>query len=125
MIAPGAIVRVYLQGDTAWVVRGKTLDGSRWRVTCKDVDAPNRAALSARVVGEGDIVLIKPAPTYEPGSTITHNGVAHTVARDLGDEIELIVPASRFPTKGGDHLLRPAGNHVTIPKSDLVLETLQ
>jgi hypothetical protein len=40
-----------------------------------------------RRAGEGDIVLIREAATYSPGSMIEVDGIPHEVARDLGDEV--------------------------------------
>ena len=66
--------------------------------------------MSGRTAGEGDVVLIKPAPTYEPGATIEYDGTACTVVHDLGDEVDLSC----------------ATGHIgSVPKSDLVLELLR
>jgi hypothetical protein len=121
MIAPGAIVICRQTGDTHWVVESHSADG-RWRLVSKRLDG----RCTSRAAGEGDIVVITPAPTYEVGATIRYHGVEHIIAEAAGDFVTLIVPASRFRTRrGGDHLHIPEGNTVTIPKSDLVLEELQ
>ena len=123
MISPGAIVRVYRCGDIAWVVEHQQPDG-RWRVCCKAVDHKGRAMFSSRTASENEMVLVQDAPSYQPGATITHNGVQHAVAADNGDAVELIVPATRRPLRGGGHLRIPGGNRTTIAKADIVLESL-
>jgi hypothetical protein len=125
MIAPGAVVRVHNHGDVAWVVKRRALDGVRWHVTCKSLEASrHRELFSSRIAGEGDIVVVRPAPTYEPGSTVTYNGIEHAVAADNGDSVTLIAPDKRFACDGGDYLLVPGGNTLTVAKGDLVLQEL-
>ena len=60
-----------------------------------------------RTAGEGDIVLIREAATYSPGSMIEVDGIPHEVARDLVDEVAAIVPESSRPLRGGG--ARPRG----------------
>ena len=124
MISPGAIVRVYRCGDIAWVVERHEPDG-RWRVCCKAVDHNGRAMFSSRTASENEMVLIQDAPSYQPGATVTHNGVPHAVAADNGDAVELIVPATRRPLRGGGALSIPGGNAVTLSKAELALEQLR
>jgi hypothetical protein len=64
------------------------------------------AVFSSRTVGKGDMVLIAPAPTYEVGDAIEHDGLSYTVAADLDDHVELTVQATRFPLRGGGALQR-------------------
>ena len=66
-----------------------------------------------------------PAPTYEVGDAIEHDGLSYIVAADLGDHVELTVQATRFPLRGGGALHVPGGNIITVAKSDLTLETLK
>ena len=61
MIAPGALVRVRQCGLIAWVVERQEPDG-RWHVVSKAVDHRGRAVFSGRTAGEGDVMLITPAP---------------------------------------------------------------
>ena len=77
------------------------------------------------MVGEGDLALVAPAPTYEAGTTLEHEGMSYTVAADLGDHVELIVPNTRSPLRGGGALHLSGGNTTTVAKSDLTLEALK
>ena len=124
MIAPGAIVVCRQTGAVAWIVERQEADG-RWRVASKEIDDKGREVFNSRTAGQGDLVLIAPAPVFEPGAEIEHDGMQYTVIRDCGDSVELLVPPRRFPLKGGEHLHIPAGNAASIPKSDLVLEDLR
>ncbi len=124
MIAPGAIVRIRRRGDIAFVVQRRALDGG-WRVMSKVVDDRSGSVFSGVTVGAGDVIVVKPAPTYEVGAEIEHGGLKHTVSADLGDCVELIAPAFSRPLKGGGALHVPGGNTVTVGKSDLVLEQLK
>jgi len=123
MITPGSIVRVFKQGNTAWVVDSRGFDG-RWKVVSKAVDGRNRSALSSLTVAEGDIVLIKEAPTYAVGAEVRYERVDHEVIEDLGELVRLSVPASSFPLRYGGALRRPSGNSAVISKANLVLESL-
>ena len=123
MIAPGALVTVRQYGLTAWVVERR--EAGRWHVVSKGIDDRGRAVYFGRVAGEGDIALITPAPVYEAGTTVEHNGMQHVVASDNGDSITLTVPDSRRPLRGGGHLHIAAGNTITLAKSDLALEELK
>ena len=124
MIAPGAIVRVRRRGDVAFVVHSSGIDG-RWRVVSKTVYDERRSAFSSLTVGAGDTIVVEDAPTYEVGAAVEHEGWKHTASGDLGDQVELIVPASRRPLKGGGALYLPGANTITVGKSDLVLEQLK
>jgi hypothetical protein len=68
--------------------------------------------------------VVTSAPTYAPGQQVKFNDLKHTVSRDLGDSVELIVPSSRRPLRGGGALCVAAGNKCVIAKSNLVLEGL-
>jgi signal peptidase I len=121
VITPGATVRInHHSGD--WVVHSAL--GGRWKCIGRGVVGRDRQALISRIVGEGDIVVVKPAPTFAPGTTIEHNGVEHTVLADHGDTAELEVPSSRYPLKRGGHLHIAAGNTTTVTKAELVLAAL-
>lgn len=123
MISPGAIVMCRQTSDVAWIAERLDFDG-RWKVTSKGIDARGRAVYFGRVAGEGDLTVVTPAPVYQAGETVERNGLNCTVARDLGDAVELIVPASRRPLRGGGALSIPGGNAVTLSKADLALESL-
>ena len=56
-----------------------------------------RLAPTGRTAGEGDIVLIREAATYSPGSMIEVDGFLHEVARDLVYEVAAIVPEGNSP----------------------------
>ena len=115
MISPGAIVRIYRTGDTAWVVRGRTLSG-RWKCISKAVDFRGRAgAFTSFTAGEGDMVLIKDPPTYTAGMVVERDGMEHTVLADDGEFVTLLVPASSFPLKRGS-VRYEAGNTTMISK---------
>ena len=89
------------------------------------VDHKLREVFSSVTVGEGDIAaVIIEAQVFEVGAAVMHNDLEHTVDADRGDAVELIVPATRFPLRGGGGLHVPGGNATTVAKSDLTLETL-
>ncbi len=123
MITTGAIVTVRKHGDIAFVVYSRMSD-RRWRVISKALDERGREAFSGKVVGEGDITLIRATPTYEIGATVEHNGLSHTVSADLGEFVQLNVPSARHPLRGGGHLQTAAGNRTTVTKAELVLASL-
>ena len=57
---------------------------------------------------------------FTPGTTIMmRDGAEYSVARDLRDAVEFVVPAARYRTRGGDCLLVPGGNLTVISKADL------
>jgi hypothetical protein len=124
-IAPGAIVRVLRRGDVAFVVRRRDeFNSRRWQCVAKAFDDRENVLHEGVTVGEGDIVVVREAPTYSPGAQVHFNGVKHTVSRDLGESVELIVPSLRRLLRGGGVLRVAAGNTCMIAKSDLVLEKL-
>jgi hypothetical protein len=123
MISPGAIVRVNRHANIAWVVHSKDLNG-RWRCLSKKVDGLNRSALSTLIVGAGDMILIKEAPTYVVGAEVCYEQIDHTVIEDRGEFVKLAVPSSSFPLAHGGALERPSGNAAVISKANLVLEAL-
>ena len=125
MIGPGAVVVCRQTGAVAWVVHSRMANGQQWKLVSKAVDHRGRAVFSGRTAGEGDVVLIAPAPTYEVGDAIEHDGLSYTVAADLGDSVEAVVPSRPRPLRGGGHLHIAAGNTITLSKSDLTLETLR
>lgn len=115
MISPGAVVRDP-RGEL-WVAHSQTDDGRRWKCTRRLPDG----RFSCKIIGQGDLVEVTPAPEFEPGLSILVGGELHTVVRDLGGEIELRVPDRSRRLRGGDYLRVP-GNTVVIAKSDLVAE---
>ena len=104
MLQAGSIVTVHRLGDTAWVIKCREADGL-YRVICRTTTPrwPKTRGhfYRSRVVGEGDLALVAPAPVYEVGTTLEHEGVQYTVAADLDEHVELIVPPSRFRLKRG------------------------
>jgi len=126
MIGPGAIACILKHGDIAWVIKWRdTFNDRRWTCVTKRIDGGGREALTVKTAGEGDIIVIKPAPVYEPGATVTYDGIQYTVHADLGDAVELVVPASRYPLSDGVHLVVAEGNKTTITKAELVLAALE
>lgn len=126
MLQAGDIVTVRRFGDTAWVIRRREPDG-RYRVVCRTTTprCPDTRGYfyRGRVVGEGDITaVITPAPTFEVGTTLMHDGKSYVVAADNGDSITLTVPATRRALQGYGVLHVPAGNRIAISKADLVLQ---
>jgi hypothetical protein len=65
MIAPGALVMVRQTGIALYGMCGRADDGIRWRLRGKRDDARGRSDVTCRVAGAGDLVLIRPAPTYD------------------------------------------------------------
>jgi hypothetical protein len=57
------------------------------------------------------------AEVYAPGTEIEYGGVKHTVARDLGDSVELVTPEVSRPLRGGGALRIAAGNTVSVAKA--------
>jgi hypothetical protein len=125
MIAPGSICTCEQTGAQLWVVVGRAHDGLGWRLIGKFTNHFGHAACTGRTAGEGDLTLIKDAPTFEPGAEVEHGGKLLTVIEDLGDEIEFEVPASSRPLRGGGALRIAAGNTTTIYKADLTLENMR
>jgi hypothetical protein len=123
-IAPGALVRIRQFGDIAFVVHRKdTFHPRRWHCVSKAVDGRYRILHSGQSAGEGDIVVVREAPSYAPGEEVRFNGAITEVIVDHGDTVELAIPPSRFKTRAGDHLAL-APSRATVDKSDLVLESL-
>ena len=75
------------------------------------------------VAGEGDLVEILTAKTYQIGDVVEHHGKQHLVLSDDGDEITLAVPEDRVPLRGGYTVRVAAGNSTLVSKVDLVLAT--
>jgi hypothetical protein len=124
MISVGAVVTCRQTANVAWVARRK-LDDGRWLLIGKAMDQHGRATYSSRTAGEGDLQEVTPAPSYEEGTTITFESAPHTVQRDLGTEVELIVPANRHAHSSGVTLHVAGGNIITVSKADITLETLK
>ena len=64
MIAPGAIVTCRQTGTILYVVKAQADDGIRWRLHAKRHDARGRSDVTGRTAGAGDLVPIRPTPTY-------------------------------------------------------------
>jgi hypothetical protein len=118
LLSPGAICTIRQCGAQLWVVVAKSDDG-RWRLRSKRSDSRERSSWTARIAGEGDLMIVRETETFEPSTEIEHDGVKHTVARDLGDSVELVTPEVSRPLRGGGALRIAAGNTVTMAKSDL------
>jgi hypothetical protein len=71
-LSPGAIVTC----PTLWVAVRQVEDG-RWLL--------NGERGAVRVAGEGDITVIRSAPSYEPDEVIERGGRTLTVLSDGGD----------------------------------------
>jgi hypothetical protein len=125
VIAPGALVTCRQTGLILYVVDSLAEDGVRWHCRAKRVDQNGRHDISARTIGEGDLVLVRAAPVYEPHTMVEHEGRFHEVAADNGDSVELITPSSRYPLDGGHALHREAGKRITVDKATLTLELLR
>ncbi len=122
-IEPGAIVKCSQTGDHLWVVKVKE-PGQRWLLVSK-IKRRGIATQAERVAGEGDLNEVVSPPSYEIGATVELDGVAYTVSADLGEDIEVEVPASIFPLEDGGALHLPGGNTAIVSKADLVLEQLK
>ena len=124
MISPGAIVTCRQTGSVAWVAKSAAPDGY-WYLIAKQMDDRGRSAFIARTAGVGDITVVTPAPNYEIGATVLYEGQSCIVAADLGDDVELVLPASRIPLRGSGALHIPGGNTTCVGKADLTMETLK
>ena len=106
-IAAGAIVTCpRATAAQLWVVV-RSAPGGSWHCRAKRVDERGRSDTTSRICGPGDLVLVRPAPIYEPNTMIVYGGRYHEASRDLGDAVELIVPDVRLPLHGGS--TRPRG----------------
>ena len=124
-IAPGAIVTCRQTGTILYiVVVGQAADGTRWQLRSLRIDHKGRTDQTRRIAGEGDITVIRAAPTFAPHTMIEHIGHPHEVLADLGDSVELIVPQISRALHGGGALRIVAGNTTTVPKFELVLAAL-
>jgi hypothetical protein len=124
VISPGCICTCKQTGTILYAVVAKADDGIRWQLRSMRIDHKGRTDFTRRIAGEGDLTLIREAPTFEPNTVIEHNGRFHEITTDNGDSVELITPSSRYSLKGSHALHREAGNRVTVPKADLVLARL-
>ena len=99
-LASGSICTIKQFGAQLWVWVGRT-DGRRGRLRSMRVDQRGRADFTRRDAGVGDVVLIREAAIYSPGSMIDVDGIRHEVARDFGDEVELLAPQMSCPLRRG------------------------
>lgn len=123
MISPGAIVRCSQTGTMLWTVRSVAGEGSRVHLIARHDDG---FGFSGRTAGIHDVIEVAPARIYSPGEQVTCDGVTYTVLQDRGDTVEFQAPEKIFrhrPTR--TNLRIPAGQIVTLAKSDLALETLE
>jgi hypothetical protein len=123
MFNPGDVVRIF-RHDGIWVVERQEPDG-RWRVCSCSTEYRQRGSYTSRTVGEGAMVLIAPAPTYEAGSVVQYRGVALKVLEDTGPLVRFSVAAKAQPLRGTGAVHVPSGNGAIISKSDLVLHSLE
>jgi hypothetical protein len=121
MVNVGDICVCRQTGAQLWVVLGAEPNG-RWRLIGKRTDQRGHKRLyDGRTAGEGDLTLVTPAPIFEPGSTVEHDGQTLKVLSDDIDSVVFEVPASRFLTRGGEHLHISGGTNTTrIHKADLL-----
>jgi hypothetical protein len=103
------------------VITAKAPDG-RWHLKSKLLEDGNETHIS-RCVGEDDLQVIKPAPTYVSGTKLRFAGGQATVIDDLGDVVTLGLPAKRYPTLAGG-FKEVSLSRVNIAKALLVLELL-
>ena len=127
-ISPGALVRrkrfnlrdrrerSYRPDDPIWATR---CPAARWYHLIAMIERDGELVRTSSIVGKDEL-----EPIYQLGDTVEYNDMKHTVSRDLGDSVELIVPNSSGPLRGGGALFVAAGNTCVIAKSDLVLEDL-
>ena len=123
-IAPGAIVRILRRGDVAYVVvRQDTFNPHRWRCTAVAIDSKDRIFHEGITAGEGDMVVVREAPIFSPGTQVRFNGGTAQVIADNGDTATVAIPPARFKTRAGDYLHVPPSRAVA-DKANLVLEEL-
>jgi hypothetical protein len=125
MISPGCLCLCNQTAAQLWVARGRHHDGLGWDLIGKFTNTFGRVAPTGRIAGEGDVVLVRDAETSDLGTTIEYGDVKHTVARDLGDSVELVTPEVSRSLRGGGALRLAAGNTVTMAKSDLALALMR
>jgi hypothetical protein len=134
-ISPGALVRrkrfnlgdrrerSYRPDDPIWAIRCPAARPG-WYHLIAMIERDGELVRTSSIVGKDELEVVRPAPIYELGDTVEYNDMKHTVSRDLGDSVELIVPNSSRPLRGGGALFVAAGNTCLIAKSDLLLEDL-
>ena len=105
----GSLVTSRFHGPILWVVKSAA-EGGRWNLVAKQVDGRGRSAYKGHVAGGGDLTLVHDAESYQPGQTVTYQGLDHLVLEDRGDDgVWLGVPEHTSKTKGGE-LVRITGN---------------
>ena len=124
MISSGCICTCWQTGAQLWVVRSAAPNGS-WHLVGKRIDSLGRKRFTSRVAGEGDLVEILAAKTYEVGDVVERHGLRHVVLADNGDDVELAVPEDRVPLRGGYTVRVAAGNSTLVSKADLLLDALK
>ena len=124
MITPGCTCTCRQTGAQLWVVRSAAPNG-RWHLVGKRTDTLGRKRFTNRVAGEGDLVEILAAKTYQIGDVVERHGKRHVVLSDDGDEITLAVPEDRVPLRGGYTVRVAAGNSTLVSKADLLLDALK
>jgi hypothetical protein len=124
MISPGACVKIRQHGDIAYIVHRRDMFAARlWLCVCKAVARGRAPVHNGIVAGEGDIIIVREAPTFSPGQQVRFNGGIAEVIEDHGDIVTLAIPPARFKTRAGDHLHVPPSRAVA-DKGNLVLEEL-
>lgn len=123
MVAIGDTVTVTRFGSQLFVATRPEPDG-RWQLRRKATSGRGKRTYQNATAGPGDIVVVRPAPTFAPGDEIERGGQTCFVIEDRGDEIEIGRPESRSPTRRGTEFIRiPAGNTCTLSKGEVVLSS--
>lgn len=120
-IEPGAIVMCRQTQTQLWVVVRSAAPEGSWHCRAKRIDQYGRHDTTSRIIGQGDLVLVRAAPNFSAGEAVAVGGVEHEVVCDLGEQIELVAPEVSRPLPGGNALRMAAGN-IRVNKADLVLE---
>jgi uncharacterized protein YodC (DUF2158 family) len=124
MVAIGDVVTCRQTGSQLWVVRARAFgaDAARWYLRGKGRTRTGRPIFTARVAGDGDLALVTDAPRFSVGDEVRVNGGTYTVAKDLGDTLELVAPEVRYDL--GDAMLYvPGGHHMEVSKADIMIDT--
>jgi hypothetical protein len=124
-MAPGSVVTCRWTGAQAWVVKARAGEGRMLHLISPIVNSLGvPVAYTSHTAGIGDVELITPAPTFEPGQSLMHEDVTYEVIADHGDEVEVLVPASSVTLRDSARLRYPEGNTKAIAKCDIALAQL-
>jgi hypothetical protein len=104
-LSSGALVRCGNFADQIYVVRCPAGRPGYFHLQSK---INGRATYTTRIAKDSELRLVRPAPTFKIGETVSLNGRRATVIEYNGDEVAIAIGISR----------------VDAAKSDLVLERL-